>query len=108
LNPRWTAGMEVLHLAGNNPVQHHHRAWRSEAVADATPPRGISASEITSRNLPAVRSMAEPLSGAELSFGKASVYAPQKFELTHRHIESLHQLPRQHFADLPSHQHIGA
>lgn len=95
LNPRWAAGMEVLYLAGINPVQHHCRAWQAETAAT-----GIASASPTS-----ISPVAELTGGRKsaISFGKAIVYAPRELKLTHQRIESLHNLPRDKFADLPSH-----
>lgn len=101
LNPRWAAGMEVLYLAGINPVEHHCRAWQAEA--DAT---GIASPDATPTGGPSASTAAELPCQPEISFGKAIVYAPRELELTRQRIEALHNLPRDNFADLPSHHLI--
>lgn len=101
LNPRWAAGMEVLFLAGINPVVYHCRAWQAETALADTIPGGVRLAHIAPTNTIAA-------SGAqhEFLFGKAIVYAPREIELTHQRIESLHSLPCDNFADLPSHHLI--
>lgn len=101
LNPRWAAGMEVLFLAGINPVEHHCRAWQAEADAP-----GIASADATPTGGPAASTAAELPCQREISFGKAIVYASRELVLTRQCIESLHNLPRDNFADLPSHQLI--
>ncbi len=83
INPRWTAGMEVLFLAGVNPVEYHLRAWKltrpsCEAVTPALAGSGIA------------------------RFGKAVVYAEQELHLTKQRIAALHALNPVNFADLPA------
>ncbi|MEO8270535.1 MAG: ATP-grasp domain-containing protein, partial [Aureliella sp.] len=85
LNPRWAAGMEILFLAGINPVAYHCRAWQS--------PRDPAISE----------SNMATLSRTDTQFAKAVVYADRELTLTPERIERLHRLPRASFADLPSH-----
>lgn len=108
LNPRWTAGMEVLFLAGFNPVQHHCRAWQPADVPLITVSGEIASVSIKSVSAAATSAASEPLGRCDIGFGKAIVYAPRDLELTHHHIESLHKLPRDNFSDLPSHHLIAA
>ena len=101
LNPRWAAGMEVLILAGINPVAYHCRAWQAETVPSNSNPGGVRLARIAPS-----RTIAASGEQHECSFGKAIVYAPHEIELTHRRIESLHSLPCDNFADVPSHHLI--
>ncbi len=85
LNPRWAAGMEILFLAGINPVANHCRAWHR--TSDPAIAQTNSAS----------------LASSGPSFAKGIVYADRDLTLTPQCIDSLHGLPRASFADLPSH-----
>ncbi|MCC7334352.1 MAG: ATP-grasp domain-containing protein [Pirellulaceae bacterium] len=85
LNPRWAAGMEILFLAGINPVAHHCRAWQT-----SSDPASFESSMAT-------------LSPGDTHFAKAVVYADRELTLTRERIERLHSLPPASFADLPSH-----
>lgn len=85
LNPRWTAGMEILFLAGINPVAHHCRAWQNQINPDHA------------------KSIIATPSRTDALFAKAVVYADRALTLTPERIERLHSLPRPSFADLPSH-----
>ncbi len=77
LNPRWTAGMELLHLAGINPVGQHFQAWGMPAGFEPTPTRtGL--------------------------FAKAVLYADQDTRLAQPVLDALHSLPGSNYADLPS------
>lgn len=87
LNPRWAAGMEILFLAGINPVAHHLLAWGQALDTAIANPNDT-------------RQPATPAS--HLSFAKGVVYADRELHLNQAMIERLHGLPRQSFADLPS------
>lgn len=87
LNPRWAAGMEILFLAGINPVAHHCRAWNI-----SSDPAVSELSMATYDN-----------SRSDTHFAKAVVYADRELTLTRERIERLHNLPPASFADLPSH-----
>lgn len=91
LNPRWTAGMEILFLAGINPVTHHFRAW-GQVLDPATTRQGETWQCSTPHSIPA----------DDVSFAKGVVYADRELHLTEEMIERLHGLPRRSFADLPS------
>ncbi len=84
LNPRWAAGMEILFLAGINPVVHHCRAWQNEI------------------NFSHVNLTMETSDHTEAHFAKGVVYADRELTLTPERIERLQRLPRASFADLPS------
>ncbi len=88
VNPRWAAGMEVLFLAGINPVEFQLSAWGL----------GVSATPQESRGAGV---------GAKLQFGKAIVYANQELELDLSGIARLHALPRSNFVDLPAFELAG-
>jgi predicted ATP-grasp superfamily ATP-dependent carboligase len=97
INPRWAAGMEILMLAGINPVEHHLAAWKfnvdrpAEQAAHVSSVSSIDVSSIDERDY----------------FGKAIVYADRDIWLTGEQIASLHRLPREHYADLPSAEMCG-
>lgn len=87
INPRWTAGMEVLVQAGLNPVPRHWHAWRSTPSAFAGPRPSRSNSEF---------------------FGKAILYAKQDVHMTDPRIAALHGWPQDRVADVPSAAMIGS
>ncbi len=91
INPRWTAGMEVLFLAGINPVEFHLAAWDQ-----VDPSSCASAGKLT-----------DPIGSSTAQYGKAIVYADRELCLTHENLAGLHALPRENFADLPSHDLAG-
>lgn len=88
LNPRWAAGMEILFLAGINPVAYHYRAWQRPS------------------NLPLPRSNIATLHRTDTNFAKSIVYADRELILTPERIERLQRLPRTAYADLPSHSDL--
>ncbi len=113
LNPRWTAGMEILFLAGTNPVERHCRVWPSDMSEAQTGARQTGAADTNPHAIPSANATpsipADTGPGVwqgEVSFGKAVVYAPYELVLTHHSIAALHNLPGDNFADLPSHQLI--
>jgi predicted ATP-grasp superfamily ATP-dependent carboligase len=91
INPRWAAGMEILMLAGVNPVEFHLSAWKSVRKDAVNAPTKQAAHRSSSSEL-----------ASEAYFGKAVVYADRDLWLTQEQINRLHRLPREHYADLPS------
>ncbi len=92
INPRWTAGMEILFLAGINPVQFHCAAWQMQNE----PAVGIKTPGTTTQ-----ATVDQSLSTASLN-AKAIVYADRPLQLTRDNLLRLQALPRDNFADLPS------
>jgi|LakMenEpi03Aug12_release.lakeMendotaPanAssembly.Ray.scaffolds.fasta_scaffold00033_36 predicted ATP-grasp superfamily ATP-dependent carboligase len=82
VNPRWTAGMEVLLRSGvTNPAAHHAAAWgypNPSSLLQVRQPNSL--------------------------IGKAILYAPCKLLLTSQRVDQLQSLPRERFADIPSDQ----
>lgn len=93
VNPRWTAGMEVLRLSGlSNPVRLHAQAF-GLACHNATETSTTGQSE----------------SGqTALWVGKAIYYAPHPITLNERLVHTLHQHCSDGFFDLPSAESIGS
>lgn len=88
VNPRWTAGMEVLRLSGlANPVRLHAQAF---GLPCPTAPQSTTA----------VRNVAWT--------GKSIYYAPHAIPLTERLVQKLHQRCSEGFSDLPSVEAIGS
>ncbi len=88
VNPRWTAGMEVLRLSGLvNPVRLHAQAF------------GIRCPTST---------QATTTGTSELWIGKAIYYAPHAIPLTEPLVRKLHQHCHDGFFDLPSIEAIGS
>lgn len=87
MNPRWTAGMEVLFDCGTNAAVHHLRAWGVEAACP---------SPLT------------PADSRPITCAKAIIYTPKEISFRQETIEKLHALPREHFSDIPSTQMTGA
>ena len=88
VNPRWTAGMEVLRLSGlANPVQLHAQAF------------GLSCPNATETTTTGQN---------DQWIGKAIYYAPQPIPLTERLVRKLHQHCSDGFFDLPSVEAIGS
>ncbi len=88
LNPRWTAGMEILARAGRNPVPAHLACFAPDLICQPSLQQidGVDASsKLQTRVLAA----------------KAVVYAERELRLGEREIASLHKLPRRNFADIP-------
>lgn len=83
INPRWTAGMEVLFLAGVNPVLFHLSAWGLEDRAIPRPPQSVATQ-------------------ADSLVAKAVVYVDRETQLNASSIARLHSLPRSSYADLPA------
>lgn len=82
VNPRWTAGMEVIRLSGlANPVRLHTQAFGLTCPNEAQ-------ATTTEHN--------------EQWVGKAIYYAPQPIPLTERLVRKLHQHCSAGFFDLPS------
>ena len=91
LNPRWTAGMEILFLAGINPVEFHLAAWKIPPIKPiASGPRRVDRFAVST-----------------IQFGKAIVYADSDLQLTPKNLARLHALPRENFADLPPSEMAG-
>lgn len=85
VNPRWTAGMEVLLRSGvTNPAAHHAAAWGYPSLEPQLQVR-------------------QP----NTLIGKAIVYAPSELLLDNNRVDLLHSLPRERFADIPSNQMKG-
>lgn len=104
INPRWTAGMEVLTACGTNPVPLHLQAWGQSQALTNHPSHGQASSEPT--QYPAgchheVRCEKECHSNA-VYFAKAVIYAEQDVDLTPEALCELQRLPRAHYADLPA------
>jgi len=88
LNPRWSAGMEVLHRSGlANPAAEHANAWGH------TTEDGCRASLQSSQ-------------GSNF-IGKAIVYCPRDIRVQAETVRGLQALPRDRFADIPSCSNIG-
>ena len=88
VNPRWTAGMEVLRLSGlANPVRLHAQAF------------GLSCPNETETTTTGQN---------DQWIGKAIYYAPQPIPLTERLVRELHQHCSDGFFDLPSIEAIGS
>lgn len=85
LNPRWTAGMEILARAGRNPVPAHLACFAPDLICPSSRPQ-IDAFDANS----------EPQTRA-----KAVVYAEREVRLGAREMAILHTLPRRNFADIP-------
>lgn len=96
LNPRWTAGMEVLVKTGANPVAMHLSACSCDWAEGG---EELNSSKASSK------SCAEEC--AEY-FAKAVYYTPADIELTPKRLSSLHSLPSGSFADIPSAQMLGS
>ncbi len=92
LNPRWTAGMEVLWLTDSTPFDDL-----------------FLASVNTSEKMPVRDGWKRSNSKAETTryAGKAIVYAKRDFLLTQPRLQFIHSLPRESFADLPSSRLLG-
>ncbi|MEM8734797.1 MAG: ATP-grasp domain-containing protein, partial [Planctomycetota bacterium] len=105
INPRWTAGMEVLHRSGINPVAFHLDAF---GVTPASPDHSLSrALDATTFTVDATTSETSPQRAAV----KAIVYADRDYELTRSTIEKLQDLWSQYpdrFADIPSFEQVDA
>jgi len=79
-------------LAGINPVEFHLSAWE---IAVNRPAKQAAPRSSSSELAPPAY------------FGKAIVYADRDLWLTDEQIVSLHRLPREHYADLPSAEMCG-
>ncbi|MFK7734685.1 MAG: ATP-grasp domain-containing protein [Pirellulaceae bacterium] len=92
INPRWTAGMEVLHDCGFNVLPLHLAACLTPATAQ--------------RINPAILGGLRPHTLVEhrtrWRSAKAIVYAEENTALSQSHLAQIHSLPRSDFADLPS------
>ena len=88
LNPRWTAGMEILARTGRNPVPAH--------LACFTPDLSYLSSQ-PQIDAPGADSQTQTCSLA----AKAVVYAEREVRLGAQEIAVLHKLPRRNFADIP-------
>lgn len=89
INPRWTAGMEVLARTGYNPVPLHLAAYETALHSNA-PKIDELASEVR-----------EPSVEPDIVFAKAIVYAKRDFELTEDACRCLRELSPAHHADIP-------
>ena len=95
-NPRWTAGMEVLRLAGlANMAELHFQAWQSSRTAQ------LSASD----QLPKESQVAQHEASGRL-VGKAIYYAPRDIELTPAVLEAIYSLRALGLCDLPSREQV--
>jgi predicted ATP-grasp superfamily ATP-dependent carboligase len=92
INPRWTAGMEVLHDGGLNVLPFHVAACMEQEVEKP----------IVNEDLDGLRSDGSGVHRVRDSFAKAIVYAEQNIVLSTSQLERIHGLPRSQFADLPS------
>lgn len=87
VNPRWTAGMEVLHRSGLvNPALEHARAW------GVLPQQDLSSDSVES---------------SCKRIGKAIVYCERDLLLSEDVILRLQSLPRAGYADIPSSRNLG-
>jgi len=88
VNPRWSAGMEILLKSGlANPVIPHAAAWELSAIFD--------------------RSKESVVGKSSTLMGKSIFYAPTKILLTQRLVAQLNALPSDLYADIPSPSAIG-
>jgi len=90
-NPRWTAGMEILHLCGLKPAAEHLACF-PELVDDL----GNKVSQF-----------ADTESSGPSFAAKAIVYAQADIELTEALLKRLWSLPRRNFCDIPSQRFKG-
>ena len=81
MNPRWTAGMEVLFDCGTNPACHHLLAWGFEI---------------------ANRLALMPKEHRPIVCAKAVTYTQRAIRLSPHCLSQLHALPREFFSDIPS------
>ncbi|MEM7558066.1 MAG: ATP-grasp domain-containing protein [Planctomycetota bacterium] len=88
LNPRWTAGMEILARADRNPVPAHLACFTPDLVCPPSLPQ-----------MDALDADSEPLT--RVLAAKAVVYAERELRLGAREMAILHNPPRRNFADIP-------
>lgn len=111
INPRWTAGMEVLWLAGINAAGQLLSAGAPEleqlniaqhTIAQHNFTQHKFAQPITRNSAAGDAAVNRSATPAATVYGKAIVYAERPTTLTAPGLARWHALPRAHYADLPA------
>ncbi len=100
LNPRWSAGMEVLLRSGLNPVAFHLAAWGYGSGISGV--RGHDTGSCATGFVGHDSESCVTTYSATSCWGKGVVYADRELRLTKEKILRLQALPRDNYADLPA------
>ena len=104
VNPRWSAGMEVLLRSGLvNPVAAHAKSWGVQTVDCFGLPQSNRAegTMVDQTNLLAINGSNSRIAGKAVVYCQRDILAEAEF------IAKLQRLPREQFADIPSNECIG-
>lgn len=98
-NPRWTAGMEILHLCGQMPVSWHFECFPEFNLFSDDEKKTTAAKARTKA--------ANNEGGLPNSATKAIIYATKDIRLTEILLRRLLELARKHYCDIPSERLLG-